>query len=151
VYAGPARPFVAAWKERGLRRLCETAADLVAATVARPDVAVLTWVPGERSRTLWRGQNAAEALARALSLRWSLESRPLLVRAAGARQRGLSRSERRANVRGRFRARGAAPAAVGLVDDVYTTGATAAAAATELRRGGAGAVDVVTFARALKR
>jgi len=37
-----------------------------------------------------------------------------------------------------------------LVDDVYTTGSTVAAAAAALRAAGARRVDVVTFARALR-
>jgi predicted amidophosphoribosyltransferase len=39
---------------------------------------------------------------------------------------------------------------VAVVDDVYTTGATAGAAARELRRAGANAVHVVSFARAVR-
>jgi predicted amidophosphoribosyltransferase len=39
---------------------------------------------------------------------------------------------------------------VTLVDDVYTSGATANAAASALRRGGARHVSVVTFARAVR-
>ena len=38
-----------------------------------------------------------------------------------------------------------------LVDDVYTTGATADAAAAALRRAGAAQIDVVTFARTIRR
>jgi predicted amidophosphoribosyltransferase len=37
-----------------------------------------------------------------------------------------------------------------LVDDVYTSGATADAAASALRAAGAGRVEVVTFARAIR-
>jgi predicted amidophosphoribosyltransferase len=37
-----------------------------------------------------------------------------------------------------------------LVDDVYTTGATANAAASTLRRAGARRVEVVTFARVVR-
>jgi predicted amidophosphoribosyltransferase len=37
-----------------------------------------------------------------------------------------------------------------LVDDVYTTGATASAAGTALRAGGGERVEVVTFARAVR-
>ena len=44
------------------------------------------------------------------------------------RQRGLSRSERRRNVAGAFAASARPPPRVALVDDVYTSGATVAAA-----------------------
>jgi predicted amidophosphoribosyltransferase len=43
-----------------------------------------------------------------------------------------------------------APSRVALVDDVYTSGSTANAAASALRRGGATRVDVITFARAVR-
>jgi predicted amidophosphoribosyltransferase len=49
-----------------------------------------------------------------------------------------------------FAAAARAPAAVGLVDDVYTSGATAAAAASALRKAGARRVEVVTFARTIR-
>jgi ComF family protein len=151
-YENAARRLVAGWKERGLRRLAETAADLVVGVVPRPDTAGITFVPGDPSRTLWRGQNAAEALAVCLGERWGLRLEPILARTGPAlRQRGLDRRLRRANVRGRFRACADAPSSIVLVDDVYTTGATVGAAATELRRAGARAVDVVTFARAVRR
>jgi predicted amidophosphoribosyltransferase len=38
-----------------------------------------------------------------------------------------------------------------VIDDVYTTGATAAATATVLRASGARRVEAITFARALRR
>ncbi|HEY7002640.1 MAG TPA: hypothetical protein VH281_00040 [Gaiellaceae bacterium] len=124
----------------------------MAEVVPRPPVDELTFVPGDPDRTLKRGQNAAEALARALATRWELPVRPLLVRAEPTRaQRGLSREERRRNVRGSFASTAAPGSRVALVDDVYTTGATVAAASTELRRAGARAVQVVTFARAVRR
>jgi ComF family protein len=150
-YEGVARTLVAAWKERGLRSLAPIFADLVDETVARPSVDCISFVPGDRDRSLWRGQNAAQALAVRLAARWELELTPLLSRTrASPRQRGLSRNARRANVRKAFSA-AAPPAAVALVDDVYTTGATVSAAATELRRAGAGIVHVVTLARAARR
>jgi predicted amidophosphoribosyltransferase len=151
-YDGPARAFVGAWKEGGLRRLAPVAAALVADVVPRPPGAeALAWVPPDADRSGWRGLSTAQALARELSKRWDLPATSLLDRVRRVpRQRGLSRVERRANVRGAFQAT-SAPALVALVDDVYTTGATADAAARALRHAGARAAHVVTFARAVRR
>jgi predicted amidophosphoribosyltransferase len=150
-YEGPARTLVAAWKERGLRRLARLFAGLVVDVVERPPVQALTFIPGERDRVLKRGENTSETLARLLGLEWDLPVEPLLERTRQIPpQRGLTRQERRKNVRGAFAA-AAAPAAVAVVDDVYTTGATVGAAATELRRAGCREVQVVTFARAVRR
>ena len=52
--------------------------------------------------------------------------------------------------RGAFAPRARVPAAIALVDDVYTSGSTAAAAASALRGAGARRVEVVTFARAVR-
>jgi predicted amidophosphoribosyltransferase len=150
-YVGPARALVSAWKERGLRRAGAVAAELVVATVPRPPVEALAFVPGEGDRVAWRGLNTAEELARALAACWQLPAEPLLERRRSARpQRGLPKKARAANVRGSFRARAAVPSAVAIVDDVYTTGATADAAARELKRRGARSVHVVAFARAIR-
>jgi hypothetical protein len=65
-------------------------------------------------------------------------------------QRGLPLPDRRRNVAGAFAAGEAVPTRLVLVDDVYTTGATAAAAASALRKAGAARIDVVTFARAVR-
>jgi predicted amidophosphoribosyltransferase len=147
-YDAVARALVTAWKERGIARVAPIAAELVATTVPRPPVDALAFVPGEGDRVGWRGANPAEELARALGARWGIATSPLLARTRRVRrQRGLTRAERRANIHAAFRAAGEAPRAVGLVDDVYTTGATVGAAATELRRAGARTVHVVTFAR----
>jgi predicted amidophosphoribosyltransferase len=151
-YSEVARALVGAWKERGLRRLAELAADLVVDVVPRPQATVLAHVPGEPDRVGWRGIDAARELAAALGSRWELPVEPLLARTRHARrQRGLSRAERRANVREAFRARDPVPRQVAVVDDVQTTGATALAASTALRRAGATEVHVVAFARVVRR
>ena len=150
-YDDGVRRLVAAWKERGLRRLAEVAADVVAGAIERPAVVALVFVPPDRDRTLKRGHHAAERLADELAARWELPVAPLLVRAGPApRQRGLTRAERRRNLARAFVVPGRAPARVALVDDVYTTGATAHFAASTLRKAGARRVEIVTFARAIR-
>src|SRR5438034_1197868 len=57
---------------------------------------------------------------------------------------------RRLAVTGVFVARGDFPRSLVLVDDVFTSGATANAAASALRKAGARRVDVVTFARVVR-
>jgi ComF family protein len=151
VYEGPVRPLVSAWKERGQRALAHEAADVIANTVQRPSVVALTFVPPDGDRSVKRGYHPAEQLAGDLSRLWSLPLLSVLGRTrAPKRQRGLSLAERRRNVAGSFAATGRVPGAVALVDDVYTTGSTASAAASALRRAGARRVEVVTFARAVR-
>jgi predicted amidophosphoribosyltransferase len=146
-YEHPVPSIVGAWKERGLRRLAAWAAEVLAEALPPPDVASVTFVPGDPDRQLKRG-HAAERLAVELAERWALPCDPLLRRARGSiRQRGLGQAERRRNVAGAFLAPAPMPRRVVLVDDVYTTGATVAAAASALRKGGARRVEVVTFAR----
>jgi len=150
-YDDAVRRIVGGWKERGLRGIAQQAAGLVADVVPRPAVEALTFVPPDGDRSLRRGHHPAARLALELGRRWQLPAVALLARAGAAqRQRGLSLAERRRNVRGAFRATGAAPRSVCLVDDVYTSGATAGAAAQALRRAGATRVEVVCFARAVR-
>jgi predicted amidophosphoribosyltransferase len=143
--------LVAAWKERGLRKTAGFAAELVVEVVPAPRANALAFVPPDGDRSLKRGHHPAARLSRELGERWGLEVAPLLVRSGTRRrQRGLPLTERRRNVRGAFRPVGEAPARVVLVDDVYTSGATAAAAASALRKAGARRVEIVTFARAVR-
>jgi predicted amidophosphoribosyltransferase len=150
-YDNGVRAVVAAWKEQGLRRLAPLAADLVVDAIERPAAAVLTFVPADGHRRLERGHHPPQRLALELGRRWDLPVEPLLERTRDLRpQRGLSRAERRRNVAGAFRATRRTPSRVCLVDDVYTSGATASAAASALRASGSRRVDVVTVARALR-
>lgn len=151
VYDERARTFVGAWKERGRRDLAVEAAALVVERLAAPHVDAVTFVPGDRDRTLERGHATAKGLGQELAAKWELPCRSLLQRhGAARRQRELPRAERGRNVAHAFAARGRSPRRVCLVDDVYTTGATAAACARELRRAGAVRVDVVCLARAVR-
>jgi predicted amidophosphoribosyltransferase len=151
VYDASARAFVRSWKERGRRGLAREAAALVAETIPRPDVACLVPVPGDPERAWHRGDVPARALARALAAYWDIASVDALERSRPLpRQRGLSLEQRRRNVRGRVLARTAVPTRVCVVDDVYTSGATADACARACRRAGARRVSVLTLARAVR-
>jgi predicted amidophosphoribosyltransferase len=150
-YDESVRHLVRAWKERGLRTLAGEAAELVAEVLAAPSVAALAFVPPDRARGLERGHQPAERLVRELGDRWSLPVMALLARTRPAsRQRGLSLPDRRRNVAGAFAPAHESPPRVALVDDVYTSGSTANAAASALRKAGARRVEVITFARVVR-
>ncbi len=115
---------------------------------------VIVPVPLHWMRLFRRKYNQAALLAGALG---RLVDRPvapdLLVRRRRTPTQGrLSPSARRKNVAGAFALKSSGKAAVSgkrvlLIDDVLTTGATAAACAKVLLKGGAARVDVLTLAR----
>jgi predicted amidophosphoribosyltransferase len=151
VYDARARALVRAWKERGRRRLAREAAAIVSEVVPPPSAEALMPVPGDPERAWERGDLPARALAAELASIWELRLLDVLARTrALRRQRGLSLEERRRNVRGSVSARGAVPAAVCVIDDVYTSGATVDACAKACRAAGARSVGVVTLARAVR-
>jgi len=151
LYDDAARALVGGWKERGLRGLARTAADLVADELPRPRAAGIAFVPPDGDRSLRRGHHPAERLAEELAGRWDLPVLRVLRRTRAVhRQRGLPLKERRSNVRGAFAATRRVPTRVCLVDDVYTSGSTASAAASALCANGARWVEVITFARAVR-
>jgi predicted amidophosphoribosyltransferase len=142
-YDEDVRRIVRRWKEDGLRHLADGVAAVVVERVPEPAADAVTFVPADPWRARQRGHHPAERLARALAPLWGLPCIATLQRVdGGRRQRGLRAAERRGNPRFVARERGSFV----LVDDVYTTGATASAAAAAL----CGTVEVVTFARALR-
>jgi ComF family protein len=112
-------------------------------------------VPLHRVREKERGFNQASELAKHLARLtgidveryWLLRSRPTKVQA------GLSRRERRLNVRGAFGVSGRARfggKSILLVDDVFTTGATLNECARILKQKGARQVSALTVARVIR-
>ena len=149
-YDDAVRAFVVAWKERALRRLAAAAVSVLVEVVPPPKTEVVTFVPPDPDRGLKRGHHPPRQLAEQLAEHWNLPVAAPLRRQAAKRQRGLSQAERRRNVAGMFSAKGAVPGSIALIDDVFTSGATANAAASALRKAGARRVEIVTFARVVR-
>jgi ComF family protein len=123
---------------------------------AEEEIRFVVPAPLSGVRMRQRGYNQAELLARSVASRRGWTCIPdLLVRARSAEtQTALHPSERVANVAGAFQVRpryaDLLPMEhVLLVDDVWTTGATALACGDALLIAGARAFSVLTFARAL--
>lgn len=157
-YTGVARRMVMALKFNDrtelapamARWMMRVGAELVA------DADAIVPAPLHRVRFFQRRFNQSAELARALC---KLSNKPFLPDAvsrirATRQQVGLGVREREENVRGAFHVPPQARIQVHgrrilVVDDVYTTGMTAAALARTLLRAGAARVDVLTFARVL--
>lgn len=137
-YRGPLAAAVVAAKIGGARAAWPALAGHLAAVVAArpPVVDVVTWVATGRARARRRGVDHAEVLGRAVATAVGVPALALLeaVRTAdGEVQRPVRRLP---------------GSAVLLVDDVLTTGRTAAGAASALLAGGAGEVHLAVLARA---
>lgn len=114
-------------------------------------------VPLHRCRLFRRRYNQAALLAHAAGRAAARPVAPDFLRRKRNTpvQGGLTRPQRAANVRGAFEVRAGGRASLGgrgvvLVDDVMTTGATAAACARSLLRAGAAHVDVLTLTRVVR-
>ena len=115
-----------------------------------PESDLLVPIPLHPSRLRQRGFDQARLLADGAARRFRLPVASLLERTrATGQQVGRDRAARERNVRGAFRATAdLAGVRVCLIDDVFTTGATASAAAEALLSAGAARVEVRTLARA---
>ncbi len=135
----------AAMKEPALR--------LLGGATLQPAQTTLVPVPVTGARLRERGFNQAQLLAEPLGATLGQPVLDILERLPGRRrQAGLGQRERKVNVSGRVRAsagpEAGRPRAALLVDDVVTTGATAAVCARALAEAGWRPLGVISFARA---
>lgn len=154
-YEGVLRTLLHELKYHGRRKVAARLAEALLTSpgvvrVVEPGV-VLVPVPLHPRRWRERGYNQSELLAQELARRTGLEvAAPALVRRKDtAPQTGLGAAGRRANVAGAFAVRKRARIVgrtVVLVDDVFTTGATARACAHALRAAGVRSVRLLTAA-----
>jgi len=158
VYSGVARELVQGLKYNDRTDLAASMARWMVRAGAElvEDAAVVVPVPLFWRRFLLRRFNQAAELARVIAALTGRPFAPGAVRRVKPtrRQVGLSAAERQDNVRAAFLVPPEHEIEVSgrrvlVVDDVYTTGATAWAVTKALRKGGASAVDVLTFARVL--
>ncbi len=134
--------------------LAKALAGLETVWTERPVVVVP--VPLHARKLRQRGFNQAELIAQhavKLAGGMAVHSRVLERRRETQSQIGLTRHQRRENLRGSFivaRPQEIAGREILLVDDVFTTGTTVSECARVLRRAGASRILVATVARTLK-
>lgn len=156
-YGFPWSGLVAALKFHAALDLCDGLAQLLADAVrhsAAPLPPLVLPVPLGAERQAERGMNQSWELARRVASRLQLRSRASLLarRVETPHLADLPRDERARAIRGAFALAPGATASlrgqhVALVDDVMTTGATAAEAARTLLDGGAASVQLWVFSR----
>lgn len=148
-YAGRVRDLVIAFKIAGRTRLAGFFADHLA-RLARDAFPGRALVPAP-ARPGRREPDGVERIARVLERRPGHEIRRCLLRTGGVEQKSLDPAARRENLRGRIVvrpgfSRADLPPHPVVLDDVFTTGATADACARALLSAGCLSVSVLTLA-----
>lgn len=153
-YRGELRRALHRFKYHRKKLLARPLGLLLAAKLSRYDwlssVGLLVPVPLYRQRLRDRGYNQAALLSAAVGKKLNIPVREVLERVKDTQsQTGLKRRQRRENLKSAFRCRGelCKGCHVLLLDDVFTSGATANEAARVLKAAGARRVSVAVLAR----
>ncbi|MFS8096451.1 phosphoribosyltransferase [Lentzea alba] len=149
-YDGAARELVLGFKERGARALSAWFGAMVAAALVVVGPRPWTLIPAPSRRTAARARGGDHMLRIAEAVHLAAVAPVLGFGAGVADSVGLNATGRRANLAGRVEVHGRPPPGTTvLLDDVITTGATAAASVRALRKAGVRthAVLVLTSAR----
>lgn len=152
-YEAQARTLIHRLKYRSVRAAVVPLAKPIALLPAGEEEIIVP-VPTDERRRKKRGFNQATLLAEYVAGEWGMPVCDALTRTRScAPQTGLSEAQRRENLAGCMTVKARSVDAVRgkrvlLIDDVYTTGATAAEAARALLAAGAKNVGMLTAARA---
>ena len=155
-YDGVLRQLIHLYKYRKVRTLAGPLGNLLLRALPRGEAFdCVTPVPLHWRKRWQRGFNQADLLARCVASHTGIPRTRLLRRLRStASQASLSNTGRRRNVAAVFACRRPERVAgrnILLIDDVMTTGSTAAACALALKRAGAARVSLLTLARADRR
>jgi len=155
-YAGVLRELIHLYKYQRIKTLAKPLGDLLAQALPRDErFDALVPVPLHWKRQWQRGFNQSGLLAREIARRSGIRAvNALRRRKSTEAQAGLNNTARRRNVGGAFECK--RPGLVEgrrilLIDDVMTTGATAAACALALKRAGGQRIALLTVARVDRR
>jgi ComF family protein len=155
-YEGSLRKLIHLFKYDKIYSLARPLAGFLARVLPREErFDVIVPMPLHWRRQWERGFNQSELLAGVIAKKWGVPIQRAVRRVKStAPQAGLTNAKRRANVGAAFAVKRnvrLSDARVLLVDDVLTTGATAAACARVLKRAGAAHVALLALARTDRR
>jgi ComF family protein len=145
-YEGEMKRMVSLYKFSGRSRLAGLFARFLAPELkSRFDGFAVVPTPPRPGRA---GVDHVERIARKLEREHGFHVVRALVRTGGVSQKSLDFQERKRNLQGMIGVRGGVrtPERAAVLDDVFTTGATADACATALREGGCREIAAITLA-----
>jgi ComF family protein len=149
-YRGAVRELIYQFKFRNRIRLGLVLAAFFHASLLAPQAeTLLVPVPGNPVSVRARGWDPMCIIAATLAKSYGYPVRRLLSRRSGTAQKSLGYEDRRSNLAGRLRLARPVPGGASrviLLDDVFTTGATASECARVIAEAGVESVEVLSLA-----